>query len=56
MNIFFSLAHIADSDLIDFPVQMDCFFLASYFRGPGLFVYTFVWIYKSCLILVLRTF
>lgn len=56
MKILFSLAHIADSDLVSFSMQMDYLSSASYFRGVELFVYIFVWIYKSCLLLALRMF
>lgn len=42
MKILFSLAHLADSDMIGFPLQMGCSSLASSFREPGLLVYTFV--------------
>lgn len=41
---------ISDPDLMVVPTQMGCCFSANCLRGPGLFVYTFVCICKSCLV------
>lgn len=45
---FLSVAQGAHFDLMFFSGHMNCFSLASHFKGPGLFASTFVWIYKSC--------